>query len=588
MCVPVWRECENCGLHADANGSCRRARFAVIHGQHTVLVPQGTARQIRTYLLDDMEVHQLGENVRAPTTTSMPDGVVTSSHFPPYILSQCPLQYKERIWIHLFLFHLQHILRKETKKAIMKFQNHHRKFFHHQHSSSKNGRSLSSSSSTSTTLIGFFLYLVLSQRHTIAILCILAVSVTILFHVDWITSSSSTNNASSSLAAEDLLHLQQARIAAVSAAAAAEATTTTNNKNIRQQTQQILKSSSQHQQDQQGQLAPAGSSQLDLSKLPSCSALRLSLDDDDATLQRQFKLDRPTIFTDWGRDNNSMNEHDRGGSGAGGSPIKGTWDFNNFQQTYGKYYNYVKGVDVQPLLSLSSKQENGQQVQQQRCITTTKTLMDSMNNSHGIDLLFFTNNIENPQFLTALKQDYMIPSIIQNITKFQTGFDVFSAMSYKSSHPFHKHDVAWLGQVTGSRLWFLLPPTIPRSQIGTKINACEYIHDITKLPLHTTKLVQACVQHAGDVMYLPAEWWHATCSLETWSVGIGGQGGTPKKFQQDFNIPTDLLAYYGRNAAKVDDEGEEDEVEDEMEKINECLAIAATIQRQKKQSIKKT
>ena len=521
------------------------------------------------------------------------------------IVTNCPLDIRIVIKQHLEK-------KRETINYSMKFQyQNNRKFNIHQTSNSTKRRSPSTSS-----LIGFFLYLVVSQRHTIAILCFLAVSVTILFHVDWIKSRS---NESSSLG-EDLVSLQQARISKATATDIPMTTTTTttnshniDNNYIRHQHHQAKR------QEQQGQLPE---SSFDLSNLPSCSAVRLSLndDDDDATLQQQFKLDRPTIFTDWGgRDSSNVNA---GAATGAGSPIEGTWDFINFQQTYGKYYNYVKGDDVQPLVWSSNKQanNNGQQ-KQQRCITTTKTLMNTMinnNDKHGskIDLLFFTNNIENPKFLKALKRDYIIPSIIQNITTFQKGFDVFSAMSHKSSHPFHKHDVAWLGQVVGTRVWFLLPPTIPRSKIGTKINACEYVNDISKLPLHNTNLVQACVQQAGEIMYLPANWWHATCSLQLqqqllleeeeeeksntnnnndnnwWSVGIGGQGGTPKNFQQDFNIPTDLLRYgiattttstttanANANANANALVGDEDVVE--REKIDECLAMAAILRKEK-------
>ena len=136
----------------------------------------------------------------------------------------------------------------------MKFQNHRPlQLFHPKKPSSiksKSGRSSSSSKSTSSSLIRFFLYLVFSQRHTIAILCFLAVSVTIVFHVDWITTSkrSSNNNESSTSSSSlgiDLINIQQAaRISKAATTATAEipttatmTTTTTNNNhnNIRHQ-----------------------------------------------------------------------------------------------------------------------------------------------------------------------------------------------------------------------------------------------------------------------------------------------------------------------------------------------------------------
>ena len=211
-----------------------------------------------------------------------------------------------------------------------------------------------------------------------------------------------------------------------------------------------------------------------------------------------------------------------------------------------------------------------------------------------IDLLFFTNNVENPSFLNALKQDYEIPPVISQIPKFQNGsadstdgnFQVFSAMEYGSSHPFHKHDVAWLGQVTGARLWYLVPPNIQRQLLGPKVNACDYYTGKAKLPLlqQQSHSIQACIQKSGEVMYLPANWWHATCAIEPWSVGIGGQGGNPKKFEQDFSIPT-ATSSSSTSQSAIQPGKSSTLVEQEKTRINEC--IMSTIQKKKANKVTK-
>jgi hypothetical protein len=102
---------------------------------------------------------------------------------------------------------------------------------------------------------------------------------------------------------------------------------------------------------------------------------------------------------------------------------------------------YIKGRDVQPL-----KDEDGNQ-----CKASTESLMNAMDGlgrKHNMDLLFFTNDKENPHFINGLASDYSIPSPLAEIDVFSNGFKVFSAMDRGSSHPFHFHDAAWLGQVS--------------------------------------------------------------------------------------------------------------------------------------------
>jgi hypothetical protein len=35
----------------------------------------------------------------------------------------------------------------------------------------------------------------------------------------------------------------------------------------------------------------------------------------------------------------------------------------------------------------------------------------------------------------------------------------------------------------------------------------------------------SCVQHPGEIMWFPLDWYHATCALDEWTVGIGAQNG---------------------------------------------------------------
>ncbi len=260
-------------------------------------------------------------------------------------------------------------------------------------------------------------------------------------------------------------------------------------------------------------------------KLPSCSATRISLTDKtwDGTL---FDETKPAIFTDWSPD--AMEK----------------WkDRSSFNQRFGSHPQYVKGGDVQPL----------QNARGEKCTAKTSTVVNIMRERFSNDdrndvksgpgrqmkddLLFFTNDVENPTFINSILKDVSIPTPISQHSAWASenqGFHVFSAMERGSSHPFHSHEAAWLGQVSGARLWYILPPGTSKKVVGAKVNGCDYFTGAAVTPSGA----RACVQKSGEVFYLPPSWMHATCALEPWSVGVGGQGGSPKGYDQDFPVPT--------------------------------------------------
>ena len=79
-------------------------------------------------------------------------------------------------------------------------------------------------------------------------------------------------------------------------------------------------------------------------------------------------------------------------------------------------------------------------------------------------------------------------------------------MEQGSSHPFHFHDAAWLGQISGARLWYLLPPGTSKTTVGAKVNGCDYLTGAAPIP----NGANACIQRSGEVFYLPPNWLHAT------------------------------------------------------------------------------
>ncbi|KAL7552988.1 hypothetical protein ACHAWF_016228 [Thalassiosira exigua] len=243
-----------------------------------------------------------------------------------------------------------------------------------------------------------------------------------------------------------------------------------------------------------------------LAKFPPCTAHRISL---DSTSSAKPDDEKPTIYTGWN------------------VPADGTIaNMYKFVDTYGHHPQMVKDGDALPLFDSDRK----------FCTVTTKTLVETMAHRFGNgveadnpesprttkdDLLFFTNNSECPSLFRSLRSEYSAPGPIHG----SSWPKIFSVLMRGSSHRFHMHDETWLGQIAGSRLWFLAPPSTNKGLREPPVPACDYLSGRAALP--DVEGIMACVQRPGEVMYFPPYWYHATCGLEEWNVGVGEQKGAP-------------------------------------------------------------
>ena len=87
-------------------------------------------------------------------------------------------------------------------------------------------------------------------------------------------------------------------------------------------------------------------------------------------------------------------------------------------------------------------------------------------------------------------------------------------------HSMHQHGESWLGQLAGRRIWYFLPPTTDPAPV--RVDACQYYRSGEQtLPAQMT----TCVQQPGEIIWFPKDWFHATCSMDAWTAGIGAQQG---------------------------------------------------------------
>jgi 2-polyprenyl-3-methyl-5-hydroxy-6-metoxy-1,4-benzoquinol methylase len=187
--------------------------------------------------------------------------------------------------------------------------------------------------------------------------------------------------------------------------------------------------------------------------------------------------------------------------GQGWDHPLGNWSKEALMERVGHLPQYLKDLTVQPLRNSRNEQ----------CVLPGKDVARLLSDH---DLLFFTNNKENEPFMKELRTEYQVPTQLKHID----GFEVFSAVSTGKSHSFHKHGESWLGQVEGRRTWWFLPPSAPKPE---RVNACKYTTGEAELPPGAISFVQ----RPGDIVWFPKDWYHATCALDDWTVGIGAQQG---------------------------------------------------------------
>lgn len=119
----------------------------------------------------------------------------------------------------------------------------------------------------------------------------------------------------------------------------------------------------------------------------------------------------------------------------------------------------------------------------------------------------------------ALRGTFEVPQLLEEVH----GAPVFSAGRVNTGIGFHRHNEAWLAQLRGRKAWFLLPPSSPRPAV---LPPWWYL-DARPHGL------RFCVLEPGEVLFLPANWWHATWNLEEFTVAVGWEGGASKSWGPD-------------------------------------------------------
>ncbi|KAL1520158.1 hypothetical protein AB1Y20_023628 [Prymnesium parvum] len=127
-----------------------------------------------------------------------------------------------------------------------------------------------------------------------------------------------------------------------------------------------------------------------------------------------------------------------------------------------------------------------------------------------------------PMLFGALAGDYKVPPYFTPMATFQMGVGSGRGIGV----PPENHPASWFAAIHGRKRWVIMPPDAGTSRSGGPGSEPPEVMSRQNLKLcePAFKPVGAlhCDQQEGEVLWLPSFWWHETCGLDDFSIGLGG------------------------------------------------------------------
>eukprot|EP00439_Symbiodinium_sp_Y106_P077856 s2086_g16.t1 len=134
----------------------------------------------------------------------------------------------------------------------------------------------------------------------------------------------------------------------------------------------------------------------------------------------------------------------------------------------------------------------------------------------------FENDFESNRH--ELLESFDVPRLLASVH----GAPILSIGRQDTGIGFHRHSAAWLAQLLGRKLWLLLPG-------GKRPPARAPWHYL----LHRPPGLVICVAQPGEVVFVPAGWWHATWNLDDISVAAGWEAGDSGQWSPEMHAVAD-------------------------------------------------
>lgn len=187
-------------------------------------------------------------------------------------------------------------------------------------------------------------------------------------------------------------------------------------------------------------------------------------------------------------------------------------------------------VTVARSSDIVSLQAKGESTWAERLVTMS--LGDYVGNHMGSNA---TSTAHDPMYLfrskpfaaADLRRHYEHPRFFANLSFFHMAEEardhkaLFSAGPAGSGAPVHQHTAAWNAVVWGAKRWYLLPPAArhgPDTEMGSMLSWLRNTKPL--LPVQPLE----CTQYAGELLFVPASWWHGVLNLCD-TVGVAVECG---------------------------------------------------------------
>jgi len=83
------------------------------------------------------------------------------------------------------------------------------------------------------------------------------------------------------------------------------------------------------------------------------------------------------------------------------------------------------------------------------------------------------------------------------------------------------HEPSWFVEIKGRKRWVLTPPSQPITGNAMRRQP-PYGRCCEPRAEHLAEGARVCDVPLGTLLYIPRGWWHETCSLDEYTIGIGG------------------------------------------------------------------
>lgn len=162
-------------------------------------------------------------------------------------------------------------------------------------------------------------------------------------------------------------------------------------------------------------------------------------------------------------------------------------------------------------------------------------LRPAMSTSHVRDLLVGLGRGEKLFLFESIDKEHSLePSLSADLgpvpavsgLSFNDEKHVLSIGGRGAGLPPHKHTAAWLGMIVGRKRWVLLPPSAlsgdEQLYLSTALQSPARWTEAHRARLRRDAGLLECVQQPGELILVPAAWWHGTDNLGD-VVAVGRQ-----------------------------------------------------------------